>query len=143
MDETLISGWLSSAANPPVRHMTQFFLTGGYRFHLIDVLEGLADADPRLIRETWVREAVDAVDALAVKGRIPLAKNYSNELIDPLISIITTVAHFGVLRVRWISMSSGRIRIGCSQLVRSMALINDCGTSIFAMESPNSYGLVC
>lgn len=74
----------SNSETPLFRYMTQFFFTGGYRFHLIDVLEGLADADAKLIREPWVKESVDVVDALAVQGRIPLVKNFSNELIDPL-----------------------------------------------------------
>ena len=74
----------SVSDTPLFRHMTQFFLTGGYRFHLIDVLEAIADADAKLVREGWVREAVDAVDALTAEGRIVLSKNYSNELIEPL-----------------------------------------------------------
>jgi hypothetical protein len=74
-----------SASDAPLfRHMTQFFLTGGYRFHLIDVLEAVADTDARLVREEWVQEAVDAVEALTEKNRVVLAKNYSNELIEPL-----------------------------------------------------------
>ncbi len=74
----------SSVDKPLFRHMTQFFLNGGYRFHLIDVLEGLADMEPRLILEEWVSEAVDVVDSLAVDGKITLVKNYRTFLIDPL-----------------------------------------------------------
>ena len=74
----------SASDEPLFKHMTQFFLTGGYRFHLIDVLQGLADTDRRLTRKPWVAEAVAAVDAHAINGRIPLAKNYKNELIEPL-----------------------------------------------------------
>ena len=78
-------GYMRSTEDEPLfKHMTQFFLTGGYRFHLIDVLEGLADADRKLARKPWVRDAVAAVDRQAVNGRIPLVKNYKNELIEPL-----------------------------------------------------------
>lgn len=78
-------GFKKSAVDKPLfRHMTQFFLFGGYRFHLIDVLEGLADADPRLIRQRWVADAVEVVGGLAVTGRIPLVKNYPTRLIDPV-----------------------------------------------------------
>ena len=66
------------------RHLTQFFLFGGYRLHLIDVLEGIADANPDLVREDWVLEAVQAVDQLAEDGKIPLVKNYNTKLVDPL-----------------------------------------------------------
>jgi len=74
----------SSSDTPLFKHMTRFFLTGGYRFHLIDVLEAVADIRPRLAREDWVREAIDAVEAETENGRVVLAKNYSNELIEPL-----------------------------------------------------------
>lgn len=76
----------SGQDKPLFRHMTQFFLSGGYRSHLIDVLEGIAGADPTLIKQQWVREAVDTVDAIAAQndGRIPLVKNYNTKLVDPL-----------------------------------------------------------
>jgi hypothetical protein len=77
--------WKKSSDDKPLfRHMTRFFLHGGYRFHLIDVLEGMADADPKMIRKPWVQEAVDTVDALTVDGKVPLVMNYPNEIIDPL-----------------------------------------------------------
>ena len=44
--------------------------------------------------------------------------------IEPLMSMITTVAHFGELRVRWISMSSLFSRSGRSPPVRIRALVN-------------------
>ena len=50
-------------------------------------------------------------------------------------SMHTTVAHLGLLRVRWISMSSGFIRIGSPGPLRIMALIMDEPTSILASES--------
>ena len=37
--------------------MTQPFLDGNHRFHLLDALEGLSLADPRLAREAWVKQA--------------------------------------------------------------------------------------
>ncbi len=69
---------------PLFRHMTQFFLAGDYRSHLIDVLEGIAEADPKLIEEGWVKEAVEAVDGLRVDGKIELVKNYAKQLMEPL-----------------------------------------------------------
>ena len=74
----------SAVDKPLFRHLTQFFLHGGYRFHLIDVLEGLAWTDPALGRQEWVAEAIEAVDALAPDGRIRLVKNYPTHLIDPI-----------------------------------------------------------
>ncbi|MCZ7583700.1 MAG: terpene cyclase/mutase family protein [Deltaproteobacteria bacterium] len=74
----------SRGTRPLFRHMTQFFILGDYRSDLVDVLEALAEADPRLIREDWVREAVDAVEKLTDGGRVPLVKNYGKKLIDPL-----------------------------------------------------------
>ncbi len=53
-------------------------------------------------------------------------------------SISTTVAHLGVLRVRWISMSSGFSRIGSPAPLRIMALTIEPGMSMLATESPNS-----
>jgi hypothetical protein len=74
----------SSADRPLFRHMTQFFLVGDYRSDLLDMLQGLADADPRLIREAWVAEAVQDMQALAPEGRVLLVKNYGKRLIDPI-----------------------------------------------------------
>jgi hypothetical protein len=65
------------------RHLLQFFLHGGYRFHLIDILEGLADYDPGLIRKDWVMEAMETVEATTSNGRITLVRNYPNPLIEP------------------------------------------------------------
>ena len=64
-------------------------------------------------------------------------------------SMITAVAHFGLLRVRWISMSPGSRRTRPrpsgsrpSRRARIMALIIDRGMSMWAIESPNSYCFV-
>jgi hypothetical protein len=57
-------------------------------------------------------------------------------------SMTTTVAHLGVLRVRWISMSSGARRMGSPPPVRIMVLMSEPGMSMCAGESPNSYSLV-
>lgn len=73
----------SAGDRPIFRHMTQFFLHGGYRFHLIDVLEGLSQADPALIHEPWVAAAVADVEALCPEGRVPLVKNYDSHFLDP------------------------------------------------------------
>ncbi len=74
----------SSGDKPLFRYMTQFFIHGGYRYHLLDVLEGLANADRRLARQPWVAQAIETVEALAPDGRIPLVKNYPSKLIDPI-----------------------------------------------------------
>ena len=49
--------------------MKQFFLWGGHRAHIIDVLEGIADADPTLGGMEWVREAIEVVDELAERRK--------------------------------------------------------------------------
>ena len=78
-------GYRKSTGDKPLfRHLTEFFLFGNYRSHLIDVLEAIADADPDLVRTAWVRDAVSAVDQVSVDGRVVLAKNYPTRLIDPL-----------------------------------------------------------
>jgi hypothetical protein len=69
---------------PLFRHMTQFFLIGDYRYDLIDMLAGVADADPALINEDWVSQAVEIVDNLTNNGRVTLVKNYGRHLIDPI-----------------------------------------------------------
>lgn len=74
----------SSSDKALFRHLTQFFLAGDYRLHLIDVLEAIAEVDPKLIEQAWVRQAVDLVESLATDGKVPLLKNYARRLIDPL-----------------------------------------------------------
>lgn len=74
----------SAQEKPLFRHLTQFFLVGEYRSDLIDVLEGLAGADPTLGAEPWIRQAVDAVEALTVQGRVPQRKSYARRVADPL-----------------------------------------------------------
>ncbi|MCP4225863.1 MAG: hypothetical protein GY773_21210 [Actinomycetia bacterium] len=69
---------------PLFRHMKQLFLVGDYRFDLLDMLSGIADADPNLVDEDWVAEAVDDMNTLTVDGRVILAKNYGRKLIDPI-----------------------------------------------------------
>lgn len=77
-------GYKKSKEDKPLfRHMTQFFIFGSHRSNLIDVLEGIADAEPQLIQEVWVREAVEVVDPLADSGKIVLVKNYPTKLIAP------------------------------------------------------------
>ena len=49
----------STLDKPLFRHLTQFFLVGDYRSDLLDMLQGLADADPSLIGEEWVAAAYD------------------------------------------------------------------------------------
>jgi hypothetical protein len=66
------------------RFMTEPFLAGDYRSGLLDVLQGIADADPGLARHDWVRDAIDDMHTLALDGRITLAKNYGRRLIDPI-----------------------------------------------------------
>jgi len=50
----------------------------------------------------------------------------------------TTLAHLGVLRVRWISTSSWDNRTGSPGPWRTMALSIEAGMSMLASESPNS-----
>jgi hypothetical protein len=69
---------------PLFRHMTQFFLVGDYRSDLIDILQGVANADPNLVGEPWVAEAVADVEATLDEGRVTLMKNYGTKLIDPI-----------------------------------------------------------
>lgn len=69
---------------PLFRHMTEFFLIGDYRSGLIDMLRGVADADPSLIREDWIAAAVGDVERMLDDGRVMLVKNYGRKLIDPI-----------------------------------------------------------
>ena len=64
------------------RHMTQFFTIGDYRSDLLDVLEGIADADPTLIHKDWVCSAVKDIEAMTTKDRITLVKNYGKKLME-------------------------------------------------------------
>ncbi len=78
-------GFKKSTENQPLfRHLTEFFLFGGYRSHLIDVLEAVANADPSLAQTEWVRAAAAVVEDQTVDGKVLLAKNYPTKLIDPL-----------------------------------------------------------
>lgn len=74
----------SDQDKPLFRHMTQFFLVGDYRSDLLDMLAGLAAADPTLIQQDWVRSAFDDMEELTVGGRVELVKNYGRKLIDPI-----------------------------------------------------------
>ena len=69
---------------PLFRHMTQPFLIGDYRSGLLDMLQGIADADPALARQDWVRDALADMRELAPDGRVILARNYGRKLIDPV-----------------------------------------------------------
>ena len=64
--------------------MTQSFLIGDYRSDLLDMLQGVADADPGLIGEEWVISAVMDMHALTDGGRVPLVKNYGRALVEPI-----------------------------------------------------------
>ena len=64
--------------------MTEPFLVGDYRFGLLDMLTGIAEADPGLGAEDWVAEAARDMDGLTVDGKVVLAKNYGRKLIDPI-----------------------------------------------------------
>jgi len=69
---------------PIFRTSLQFSFFHGYRSHVLDVLEWLADADPSLADERWVKEAIADVEALSRHGKIPLATNATTHLVDPL-----------------------------------------------------------
>ena len=79
----------STSDKPLFRHMTQPFLLGDYRSSLLDMLQGLADADPTLAKEEWVRGSMEAMEALTDEGRVPLVRNYGRALLDevPLESV--------------------------------------------------------
>jgi hypothetical protein len=64
--------------------MTQSFLIGDYRSDLLDLLQGIADADPALMRHDWVQAAVDDMRQLAADGRVTLVKNYGRKVINPI-----------------------------------------------------------
>lgn len=72
----------STSGKPLFRHMTQSFLIGDYRSDLLDMLQGIADADPALAGEDWVHESIEAMEALTDDGRVPLVKNYGRALMD-------------------------------------------------------------
>ena len=74
----------TSVEKPLFRHLTRFFFAGDYRSHLIDILEGVADADPGLAAEDWVQQAITAAEALTESGKVPLVTNYAKALMDPL-----------------------------------------------------------
>jgi hypothetical protein len=74
----------SEMRRPLFRHMTQSFLLGDYRSDLLDMLQGIADADPGLVREDWVQAAVDDMQDLTDDGRITLVRNYGKNLTDPI-----------------------------------------------------------
>ena len=74
----------SRTDRPLFRHMTRPFLIGDYRSGLLDMLQGIADADPALIRQQWVQAAVDDMWQLAPDGRVILVKNYGRALINPV-----------------------------------------------------------
>jgi hypothetical protein len=74
----------SAVDRPLLRHMTQFFLVGDYPSDLLDMLEGVADADPGLIHQDWVQTAVTDMDNLTTDGRVALVKNYGKKLVDPI-----------------------------------------------------------
>jgi hypothetical protein len=74
----------SSSDRSLFRHMTQFFLVGDYRSDLLDILQGIADGDPTLVRESWVQTALEDMNHLTSQGRVTLVKNYGRKLIDPI-----------------------------------------------------------
>ncbi len=74
----------TATGRPLFRHLSQPFLIGDYRSGLLDLLHGIADADPALIREDWVRNAADDMRGLTAGGRVILVRNYGRRLIDPV-----------------------------------------------------------
>jgi hypothetical protein len=95
----------STVDRPLFRHMTQFFLVGDYRSDLLDVLQGIADADPVVGRQDWVQDAMADMEALAAGGRVTLVKNYGSRLIDPIpLEPIGSPSRF--LSYQWLSIRS-------------------------------------
>ena len=74
----------TTTGRPLFQFMARPFLVGDYRSDLLDLLEGIADADPALIREDWVQAAVQDMRDLAPDGRVTLAMNYGKRLVDPI-----------------------------------------------------------
>ena len=74
----------SALDRPLVRHLTQFFLVGDYRSDLLDMLQGIADADPALINQDWVQSAFDDMTGFTDDGKVTLVQNYGRRLIDPI-----------------------------------------------------------
>lgn len=98
---------------PLFRHMTQFFLVGDYRYNLIDMLAGIADADPALIDEDWVSDAVETVNQLTDDGKVTLVKNYGRQLIDPIpLEPVGQPSRF--LTYQWLQVSRALDRARCS-----------------------------
>ena len=73
----------SSEDRPLFRYSTRLFLFGGWRLNLLDILEGIAEADPSLINEDWVRDAVETVEKTKKEDKIVSAASYPTGLIDP------------------------------------------------------------
>ncbi|WP_428266239.1 prenyltransferase/squalene oxidase repeat-containing protein [Haliangium sp.] len=74
----------SKGDRPLFRHMTEPSLIGDYRSNLLDMLQGIADADPKLIRQPWVRAAADDMEHSTDGGRVTLTKNYGRALTSPI-----------------------------------------------------------
>jgi hypothetical protein len=88
------------------RHMTEPFLVGDYRSDLLDMLQGIVDADPRLIRQPWVRAAADDMARLTDGGRVTLTKNYGRALMSPIpLEPIGQPSRF--LTYQWLRISLG------------------------------------
>ena len=74
----------SSEDKPLFRHFSRYFLYGKYRLNLIDVLEGISEADPGAGAEDWVRDVIETVDRSTVGGKVISAASYPTDIIDPL-----------------------------------------------------------
>jgi len=74
----------STSDRPLFRHMTQFSLVADYRSDLLEMLRGIADTDPSLCDESWVKEAINDMDDLTVDGKVILVKNYGKKLMEPI-----------------------------------------------------------
>lgn len=74
----------TTTGEPLFRFMTRLFLVGDYRSNLLDMLEGIADADPSLAAQPWIDAALEDLQALLADGRMPLMTNYGRKLIHPI-----------------------------------------------------------
>jgi hypothetical protein len=88
---------------PIFRTSLKFSLFHAYRSHVLDVLEWLADADPALADEPWVKDAIADVEALSIDGRIPLVTNADTHLADPL-ALERVGEPSPLLTVQWLRM---------------------------------------
>jgi hypothetical protein len=112
----------STSDQPLFRHMTQFALVADYRSDLLDVLGGIADADPSLAGEPWVDAAIEDMNDLTVDGRVSLMKNYGKTIMDPIpLEPVGRSRFRGAIHrpQRWTAARVQRSHLACRRMHRS------------------------